>query len=114
MRLALIVLYVLEPSLDRAAAFYGAILGAEPVRERHGLGPEHYAVTVAETGLVVELYPATTRPVTATRLEFRGDADAAVERLMDRAFALPERTRDGKGWWVTDPAGNTVVLLPEP
>lgn len=30
---------------------------------------------------------------------------------MDRAYALPEKTKDGKGWWVTDPIGNTVVLL---
>lgn len=111
MRLSLLVIYVPEPSLDRAARFYGALLDAEPVQERHGSGPVHYAVTDAETGLVVELYPATTRPHTATRLEWRGDADGAVQRLMDRAFALPERTRDGKGWWVTDPCGNTVILL---
>ncbi|MBU9767127.1 hypothetical protein FR943_25260 [Mycobacterium sp. TNTM28] len=111
MRLSLLVIYVPEPSLELAARFYGALLDAAPVREQHGLGPEHYAVTVAETGLVVELYPATKRPHTGTRLEWRGDADAAVQRLMDRAYALPEKTRDGKGWWVSDPIGNTVVLL---
>ncbi len=33
------------------------------------------------------------------------------EPTLDRAFALPEKTKDGKGWWVTDPIGNTVVLL---
>ncbi|MGV7586366.1 VOC family protein [Mycobacterium kansasii] len=112
MRLSLLVIYVPEPSLELAARFYGALLDAAPVRERHGGGPEHYAVTDAETGLVIELYPATRRPVTATRLELHGDADAAVQRLMDQAHCLPERTRDGVGWWVTDPCGNTVVLLP--
>lgn len=113
MRLSVLVIYVPEPSLDRAARFYGAILGVEPVQEQHGAGPVHWAITCPATGLVIELYPPTSRPHTATRLEWRGDADAAVERLMDKAFALPEKTRDGLGWWVTDPCGNTVVLLPE-
>lgn len=110
MRLSLLVLYVPPPSLDQAARFYGALLDAEPVQEQHGGGPEHYAVTDAGTGLVVELYPATRRPATATRLTFTGDADAAVARLMDEAYALPEPHGSG-GWWVTDPGGNTVVLL---
>lgn len=113
MRLGLMVLYVPPPSLDAAAKFYGAVLDAEPVQEQHGSGPEHCSVTSRMTGVTIELYPATTRPVTATRLEFRGDAAAAVERLMDRAFALPEKTRDGLGWWLHDPCGNTVVLLPQ-
>lgn len=114
MKLSLVVLYVPPPTLDRAARFYGAILGAEPVREQHGdNGPEHWSVTGADR-LVMELYPATSRAHTATRLEFRGDADAAVQRLMDRAYALPEKTKDGKGWWVSDPIGNTVILLPTP
>lgn len=113
MHLSLIVLYCPEPVLDRAAAFYGAILDAEPVAEKHGDGPRHWSVTGADS-LVIELYPATSRPHTATRLEFRGpDIDDAVQRLMDHAYALPERTRDGDGWWVSDPIGNTVVLLPE-
>lgn len=112
MNLSLIVLYMPEPTLDRAARFYGAIVAAEPVHEQHGQGPEHWSVTGTD-GLVIELYPMGSRPHTATRLEFRGDVDAAVQRLMDRAFALPERTRDGAGWWVSDPTGNTVVLLQE-
>ncbi|AMO59576.1 Uncharacterised protein [Mycolicibacterium phlei] len=114
MKLSLIVLYCPEPVLDRAAAFYGAILDAEPVAEKHGDGPEHWSVTCLATGLVMELYPATSRPHTTTRLEFYGsDVDAAVTRLTDRAFALPEKTKDGAGWWCHDAAGNTVVLLPE-
>ncbi|MFV8137397.1 VOC family protein [Mycolicibacterium senegalense] len=113
MRLSLLVLYVPPPSLERAARFYGAVLDAEPVREQHGAGPVHWAVTCPATDLVTELYPAGRRPATATRLEWVGDADAAVQRLMDRAFSLPERTRDGRGWWVADPCGNTVILLPE-
>lgn len=112
MKLSLIVLYCPGPTLDRAARFYGALLDAEPVSEKHGQGPDHFSVTGAD-GLVMELYPMGSRPHTTTRLEFRGDADAAVQRLMDKAYALPERTRDGTGWWATDPIGNTVVLLHE-
>lgn len=110
MRLSLIVLYIPEPSLDRAARFYGALLGVEPVQEQHGVGPVHYSITSAGTGLTIELYPAATRPPTSTRLEWRGsDAKAAVERLIE-AHAAPEPHGSG-GWWATDPAGNTVVLL---
>lgn len=115
MKLSLIVLYVPEPLLDRAAVFYSAILDAEPVAEKHGDGPRHWSITSAETGLVMELYPMGSRPHTAARLEFHGsDVDAAVQRLMDRAYALPEKTKDGAGWWCHDAVGNTVVLLPEP
>lgn len=110
MRLSLLVLYVPPPSLDQAARFYGAILDAEPVREQHGGGPVHYSVSSRLTGLTIELYPADRRPVTATRLEFRGpEVKDAVQRLVDRAHALPE-PHGGGGWWVTDPAGNTVIL----
>lgn len=112
MKLSLMVLYVPEPVLDRAARFYGAIFNAEPVAEKHGQGPDHWSVTGAD-GLVIELYPMEQRPPTTTRLEFHGsDVDDAVQRLMDDAYALPERTRDGKGWWCHDTCGNTVVLLP--
>lgn len=111
MRLALIVLYVPEPALDLAAAFYAAILDTEPVQERHRSGPIHWSISSRLTGLTVEVYPAGRRPVTATRLTFRGpEVKAAVQRLADEAFALPEPHGSG-GWWVTDPAGNTVVLL---
>lgn len=112
MKLSLIVIYCPATVLDRTARFYGAVLDADPVREQHGEGgPEHWSVTSAESGLVIEVYPATSRLPTSTRLGFRGDADAAVERLRDRAYALPERTGDGQGWWCHDPVGNTVVLL---
>lgn len=113
MRLSLIVLYVPPPVLDLAARFYGAIFNAEPVAEKHGQGPDHWSVTGADS-LVIELYPMEQRPPTTTRLEFHGsDVDAAVTRLMDCAHALPERTRDGAGWWCHDPVGNTVALVRE-
>lgn len=111
MKLSLIVLYVPEPVLDRAGRFYGAILAADPVREQHG-GIEHWSISSSDGCLTIEVYPMGSRPHTATRLEFHGsDVDAAVTRLMDRAYAQPEKTRDGAGWWCSDPCGNTVVLL---
>lgn len=110
MRLALIVLYVPPPVLDTTAAFYGAILDAEPVREKHGEGPQHFSISSRLTGLTLEVYPAINRPVTATRLTFRGpDVHDAVEGLID-VHALPEPHGSG-AWWVTDPGGNTVVLM---
>lgn len=108
MRLSLIVLHIPEPSLDFAARFYGALLGSDPVREQHGGLTDRWSVH--GDGLTIALYPADRRPHTATRLEWTGDAEAAVQRLIEQAHALPERHRDG-GWWATDPCGNTVRLL---
>lgn len=112
MRLSLIVLYVPEPGLDLAARFYSAILDAEPVQEQHGSGPIHWSISSRLTGLTVEIYPAINRPVTATRLTFRGpEVKQAVQRLIE-VHASPEPHGSG-GWWVTDPIGNAVVLLRE-
>lgn len=110
MRLSLIVLYIPEPSLDLAAALYGAILDAEPVEEQHRSGPLHYSVSSRLTGLTIECYPAVTRPPTATRLTFRGPhVREALQRLID-VHASPEPHGSG-GWWCSDPAGNTVILM---
>lgn len=108
-RLSLMVIYAPEPRLEHAARFYGAVLDVEPVREQHGTGPEHWSVT--RSRLTIELYPAGSGLPTRSRFEFVEDAEAAVERLRDRAHASPERTRDGRGWRCLDPIGNTVILV---
>ncbi|WP_241177753.1 VOC family protein [Mycolicibacterium nivoides] len=108
-RLSLMVIYVPAPRVELAAKFYAAILNVEPVREQHG-GPEHWSVS--RGSLTIELYPVGDRIHTSSRFEFAEDAVGAVARLTDRAFALPERTPDGRGWWCRDPCGNTVILLP--
>ncbi|MFN6549568.1 VOC family protein [Mycolicibacterium septicum] len=107
-RLSLMVIYVPDPRVELAAKFYAAVLNVEPRREQHG-GPEHWSV--ARGGLTIELYPVGDRIHTSSRFEFAEDAVGAVARLTDRAFALPERTPDGRGWWCHDPCGNTVILL---
>lgn len=110
MRLSLIVLYVPQPSLDTTAAFYAAILDTEPVPERHGAGPEHWSISSRLTGLTIEVYPAIARLATTTRLTFRGpDVHDAVQRLIE-VHASPEPHGSG-GWWCSDPAGNTVILM---
>lgn len=106
MKLSTIAIYAPEPSFEHAARFYGALLDVQPAHEL-----DHYVVAAQQ--LRVKVYPAVTRPYTSTRLEFVGDADAAVDRLVERAWDAPERTRDGSGWWTTDPCGNTVVILQE-
>lgn len=57
MRLSLIVIYCPAPVLDGARRFYGAVLDAEPAREQHGDGPEHWSIASDGTGLVIEVYP---------------------------------------------------------
>ncbi|WP_018600937.1 VOC family protein [Mycobacterium sp. 155] len=111
LRLSLVVLYIPPPTLDRAAAFYGAILDVEPVRKQNDAQPEYYVISSYATGLTIEVHPAVSRPATVTRLEFRGPhVRQAIQRLADEAYALPEPHTSG-GWWCSDPAGNTVVLM---
>jgi hypothetical protein len=106
MNLSTIVIYAPEPSFEYTARFYGALLDAQPVRSL-----DHYAVAAQQ--LQVKVYAAERHPYTATALEFIGDAEAAADRLIERAWDGPEQTRDGRGWWTTDPCGNPVVLLRE-
>ncbi|KOU40293.1 guanosine polyphosphate pyrophosphohydrolase [Streptomyces sp. WM6373] len=87
--------------LEECRAFYAG-LGLDLVPEKHGTGPDHYAATFADGG-VLELYPATRRPETG------------YLRL-----GLTAPTRDAEGRTpgrhnLTDPDGRTVVLtVPEP
>ncbi len=81
--------------LDACRDWYRDALGLDPVREQHGDGPVHYAVTLPD-GTVVELYPAGRRPPTG-RLRIGLTLPAAPDR--------PPGERQ-----LTDPDGRTVVL----
>lgn len=83
MILELAVIYTTR--LDACRDFYRGI-GLALVRERHGNGPEHYAATLADGG-VLELYPATSRPETGyLRLGLTAPPNGA-------GFLPPGRTR---------------------
>ncbi|MFD8635464.1 VOC family protein [Streptomyces sp. NPDC059533] len=56
------LLVVYTNRLEECRDFYAG-LGLDLVPERHGNGPDHYAATLADGG-VLELYPATRRPET--------------------------------------------------
>ncbi|MEU8778381.1 VOC family protein [Streptomyces sp. NPDC048606] len=82
--------------LDACRDFYAGV-GLDLVAERHGGGPEHYAATLADGG-VLELYPAVRRPPTGyLRLGLTAPPHAAG--------ALPPGRHT-----LTDPDGRTVVL----
>lgn len=94
MILELAVIYTTR--LDACRDFYRGI-GLDLVRERHGSGPEHYATTLADGG-VLELYPAGGRPETGyLRLGLTAPPKGA-------GFLPPGRHT------LTDPDGRTVVL----
>ncbi|MFB6512724.1 hypothetical protein ACFCW4_09775 [Streptomyces virginiae] len=94
MILELAVIYTTR--LDACRDFYRGI-GLALVHERHGNGPEHYAATLADGG-VLELYPATSRPETGyLRLGLTAPPNGA-------GFLPPGRHT------LTDPDGRTVVL----
>ncbi|GAA2623459.1 hypothetical protein GCM10010425_18370 [Streptomyces spororaveus] len=94
MILELAVIYTTR--LDACRDFYRG-LGLDLVRERHGSGPEHYAATLADGG-VLELYPAARRPETGyLRLGLTAPPNGA-------GFLPPGRHT------LTDPDGRTVVL----
>ncbi|MFE2854858.1 VOC family protein [Streptomyces lavendulae] len=98
MTMDLLVIYTTR--LEACRDFYGG-LGLDLVRERHGNGPDHYAVTLADGG-VLELYPATRRPETGyLRLGLTAPAGGPPAREPGRHT-------------LTDPDGRTVVLtVPE-
>lgn len=75
--------------LDASHAFYAG-LGLNLRREQHGRGPEHYSARL-DGGLVLELYPCGSGPVTRTRLEVRVPGAAATA--------------------AQDPDGNIVLVL---
>ncbi|MGB5111188.1 MAG: VOC family protein [Mycobacterium sp.] len=85
--LSLLILYVSD--IDASREFYTG-LGLHLVREQHGRGPEHYSARL-DGGLVLELYPCGSGPVTRTRLELR---------VPDAAPAAAQ-----------DPDGNIVLVL---
>ncbi|MFD7256701.1 glyoxalase/bleomycin resistance/dioxygenase family protein [Streptomyces sp. NPDC059874] len=100
MTIDLLVIYTTR--LEACRDFYAG-LGLDLVPERHGNGPDHYAATLADGG-VLELYPAARRPETGyLRLGLTAPAPArgAGGRLAGRHT-------------LTDPDGRTVVLtVPE-
>ncbi|MEU8526029.1 VOC family protein [Streptomyces sp. NPDC048629] len=98
MTVDLLVIYT--DRLEACREFYAG-LGLDLVPERHGGGPDHYAVTLADGG-VLELYPATRRPATGhLRLGITAPARGSLDRAPGRHT-------------LTDPDGRTVVLtVPE-
>ncbi|GAA2787117.1 VOC family protein [Saccharopolyspora taberi] len=71
-----VLLVVYTDRLEQCREFYAG-LGLEFVAEQHGSGPEHYAATLPG-GLVIELYPTSTRrPVSSNRLGFSVSLAAA-------------------------------------
>ncbi|WP_324603921.1 hypothetical protein [Streptomyces sp. NRRL S-241] len=94
MILELAVIYTTR--LDACRDFYRGI-GLDVVTERHGNGPEHYAATLADGG-VLELYPATGRPET-------GYLRLGLTAPPNGAGFLPSGRHT-----LTDPDGRTVVL----
>ncbi|AUN38653.1 VOC family protein [Tsukamurella tyrosinosolvens] len=66
MHLNYFVLYVTDP--ETSAKWYESALGLRFTEEQHGSrGPVHYSATL-DGGVVLELYPAATRPLTRTRI----------------------------------------------
>ncbi|MGJ6960365.1 glyoxalase/bleomycin resistance/dioxygenase family protein [Streptosporangium sp. G11] len=92
---SLIVIYT--DRLDACHAFYTG-LGLTFIKERHGAGPEHYAVPLG--GTVFELYPASSsRPTTGgLRLGLTIPAGSAAQALAPGRHIL------------TDPDGRVVDL----
>lgn len=88
------LLVIYTDNLDTAHAFYRD-LGLEFTKERHGLGPEHYA-TELRGGIIFELYPATTKRPANPGLRL--------------GLTLPARTRAPGRHTLTDPDGRTLVL----
>lgn len=91
--------------LEESAEFYRS-LGLDVVRERHGQGPEHYAISLG--GIVLELYPSLREPITAVRLGMViDDISGVVARLTAAGVDVSQR---GREWTVRDPDGHVIAL----
>lgn len=99
--LSLVVLYVSDP--ERSREFY-ALLGLDFTEERHEGGPVHHAAALPG-GTVLELYPASDRPVTRTRLGFAVRDRAAVAKTLRSAGFTVKRES-----LAIDPDGNRVEI----
>jgi catechol 2,3-dioxygenase-like lactoylglutathione lyase family enzyme len=100
--------------LTRSRQFYEAI-GLSFVEEQHGRGPVHYAATL-DSGLVLELYPATRTgqpeggAVGDVRLGFSVDsATAVVAELQRHGFDVPS-PGSAPTIVVADPDGRRIEL----
>jgi hypothetical protein len=112
--IALNLVVLKSPDLERAAAFYTR-LGLRFSKHRHGNGPEHFAAELP--GGVFELYPlAPGAPSTSgTRIGFRvPSVDAALAALSDYPDSVVTAAKDsewGRRAVVADPDGHRVELL---
>ncbi|MFJ6777644.1 VOC family protein [Streptomyces yangpuensis] len=100
MRASIDLLVIHTTRLEACRDFYAG-LGLDLVPEKHGNGPDHYAATFADGG-VLELYPAARRPETGyLRLGLTAPPHGAGGRPPGRHT-------------LADPDGRTVVLtVPE-
>lgn len=108
MQLTVLVLYV--HSLELVKEFY-ELLGFTMAQEKHGNGPTHYS-TVLKEGIVLELYPAGTKPVSRNYLMFSEIDIASVKGKISERFpgnVIASRTTE-KLLTVLDPSRNTIVL----
>ncbi|MGV0633873.1 VOC family protein [Mycolicibacillus trivialis] len=101
MTLTLLVLYVSDP--ERSRDFY-ELLGLDFTEERHEGGTVHHAAALPG-GTVLELYPASDRPVTRTRLGFAVRDRAAVAKTLRLAGFTVKRQS-----LAIDPDGNRVEI----
>jgi lactoylglutathione lyase len=103
-----------SPDIHRAAKFYSA-LGLLFTAHSHGSGPEHCSSEVS--GLVFEIYPATTKsaPTTGTRIGFNVDSVDELIPLLTQAGAQivspPSDSEWGRRAVVRDIDGHTVELV---
>lgn len=114
MSVALNLVVLRSPDLDRAMAFYSK-LGLHFTKHRHGTGPEHYSAELA--GTVFELYPQTEGGPTTlgTRIGFAvSSVDEATKAVSDNPGAVISPAKHSE-WGcravVADPDGHRIELL---
>ena len=103
-----------SPDIHRAAKFYNA-LGLLFTEHSHSSGPVHYSSEVS--GLVFEIYPATSNlaSTTSTRIGFNVDSvDSLIPLLLQAGAQIvspPTDSEWGRRAVVKDLDGHTVELV---
>lgn len=94
--------------LERLRAFYQTLLGASFDKEKHGKGPEHYALQ--NNGIVMELYPGEKQADRSVGLSFYTSNLKAIKLRMQQSVNEPIADHQDNTLTFPDPDQRNIHL----
>ena len=97
--------------LQKLGAFWGAVLGEDPGRPRHGNGWLTVGTVAGNAWLVLQKVPEAKLIKNRVHMDFRvTDVDAAVARILALGGRRLGEPRDSGGVTMADPEGNEFCI----